>query len=279
MKTYTYNFELDDALHLFIQAFDSIVINRYNKYRTPIKNSIQVRYIYAPKERVLFDLINKQQNVTLPVVAISLTGLQRDTKRVFNKIYGFPLPQYSSTGAVSAQDTKLLRSPEPVDIGIKMSILARYQEDINQIYSNFVPYNNPYIIISWQIPSEANLLNVTEVRMPVLWDGNITFEYPKEIDGQTDFLISAETNFTIKAWLFPYLGNNDIANIFYAYTNVTSVSSASDLTSGNYYSLQQQVITPTSVLSAFSNTDVVSVSGIPQFTGQFYAILGGLSAL
>ena len=71
----------------FIAAFDDIIINRYNKSREVV-DKIKVRYLYAPKERVIFDLINKNQNLTVPAVAASIGGVERDETRVFNKIYG-----------------------------------------------------------------------------------------------------------------------------------------------------------------------------------------------
>ena len=42
--------------------------------------------------------------------------------------------------------------PVPVNLEVSMSILARYMEDVDQIISNFAPYNNPYIILSWPVP-------------------------------------------------------------------------------------------------------------------------------
>ena len=41
----------------FVAAFDDIVIGRFNKDREE-KDRINARYIYAPKQRVLHDLIN-----------------------------------------------------------------------------------------------------------------------------------------------------------------------------------------------------------------------------
>ena len=45
----------------FVAAFDDIVIGRFNKNREE-KDRIQVRYVYAPKQRVLYDIVNENKN-------------------------------------------------------------------------------------------------------------------------------------------------------------------------------------------------------------------------
>ena len=51
----------------FVAAFDDIVIGRFNKNRNE-QDKINVRYLYAPKQRVLQDIINENKTLTLPVV-------------------------------------------------------------------------------------------------------------------------------------------------------------------------------------------------------------------
>ena len=84
-----------------------------------------------------------------------------------------------------------------------MSILARYQSDMDQILTNFVPFNNPYIILSWTIPKEFNLPYTQEIRSEVLWNGTINMSYPTDINGNQKAQIIADTGFTIKGFLFP----------------------------------------------------------------------------
>ena len=72
----------------FVSAFNSIVIDRYNKNRV-VQEKIQANFVYAPKERVIHDLVNKNQHLKLPVVAVSMNSVTRDNERVFNKIPGF----------------------------------------------------------------------------------------------------------------------------------------------------------------------------------------------
>ena len=93
-------FELKDMLIQFVAAFDDVVIGRFDKNRVE-KSKINVRYVYSPKEKVLFDIVNKAQNLTLPVIAVNITTISRDETRVFNKLEGF---YHSETTNYNKQD-------------------------------------------------------------------------------------------------------------------------------------------------------------------------------
>jgi len=93
----------------FVAAFDDIVINRYNRSRDVV-DKINVRYLYAPKSRVLNDLTNKAQHIKIPAVSVSIGSVERDEQRVFNKIVGF----YDAMPSIGTTD--FLPSPVPVNI-------------------------------------------------------------------------------------------------------------------------------------------------------------------
>ena len=95
----------------FIAAFDDVVISRYNKDRQE-QDKINVRYIYAPKERVMYDIMNENKTITLPAIAVSITGINRDETRVFNKLDGF---YYQGTVGEEKTSTHI-KSPIPVNI-------------------------------------------------------------------------------------------------------------------------------------------------------------------
>lgn len=212
MKTQYYGFEIKDIMKQFVSAFNSIVIDRYNKNRV-VQEKIQANFVYAPKERVIHDLVNKNQHLKLPVVAVSMNSVTRDNERVFNKIPGFYVSR-APTISAGATTTNFFPSPIPVNIGVTMDILTRFQTDMDQIISNFVPYNNPYIVISWKLPSSQNLSENLEIRSEVLWDGNISLSYPEKLSGVEPYRVSATTNFTIKGWLFKKNTDSTVANIF-----------------------------------------------------------------
>lgn len=268
MKQYSYYFEVKDLILQFLAAFDNVVIKRYDKNRNPLTTQ-QVRYVYAPKQRVLFDLVNPAQNVTLPCISITINSISRDNNRVFNKNAGFYAHGTPTERAPGGQSF-YYKAPVPVNIDISMSIIARYQSDMDQILSNFVPFNNPYIILSWTVPKNFNLPYTQEIRTEVAWSGNINLEYPTDINGQQKAQIIANTGFTIKGFLFPD-PQDPVNNIFRIDVSMTAVSAGTPLEYGAYNTLKSQVITDQDSLSAFYNTDTFSVSGRPVITGvQLY---------
>lgn len=178
-------------IQMFASAMDDIVVKRYNRERDP-QDSIRVRFVYAPKQRVLADLLDKAQNIQLPVVALTNGGIARDPNRVFNKIQGSYLASSDPT-----RSNKLLQ-PVPIDLTINMTILTRFQEDFDQIVTNFIPYFDPYIIISWRVPSMPDY----EIRSQVVWSGNVAATYPYDINSTTVARVEGTTSFTFKGWLF-----------------------------------------------------------------------------
>lgn len=208
---------------MFASAMDDIVVKRYNKYREA-QDSIRCRFVYAPKQRVLADLLDKAQNLQLPVVALTNGGITRDPNRVFNKLQGSYITSSDPTVA------KKLLQPVPIDLTINMTILTRFQEDYDQIVTNFIPYFDPYIVISWRTPSNPDY----EIRSQVLWSGNIAATYPYDINSTTVARVQGETSFTFKGWLFKAAPAKNDATIF----NITAdFSTLQELTT--QYSLDQ----------------------------------------
>jgi len=232
MNKTPYHFEIKDLMIQFVSAFDDVIIKRYNKSRES-QDQIHVRYVYSPKQRVLYDLLNKARHITLPAVAVNITSVSRDNNRVFNKIAGshHPALTYMAGSSAHAPTTNYLPQPVPVNIEVSMSILTKFQTDMDQILSNFIPYNDPYIIISWKVPSDF-VQKEQEIRSEVMWSGNINLNYPTEITGSNPYRISADTSFTIKGWLFREK-QNDVGNILTVdtYFSPVSVLSMEDLDS------------------------------------------------
>jgi hypothetical protein len=267
VKNYTYHFEIKDLITQFVNAFDNIVIKRFDINRSA-KSNIQVRYVYSPKQRVMYDLVNRAQNLTVPVVAISIANVSRDENRVFNKIGGFYYSQ-GNTLATETAKSDFYKSPVPVNITVNMSILAKFQTDMDQIMSNFVPYNNPYIIISWKVPEamvEDGFSVPQEIRSEVLWNGSIALSYPTDIAASEKYRIVGDTSFTIKGWLFgdPTFPAN---NIFYIDSNFYNVSSLLDST---YDQLTSNSFTYPASANLASDLETVSISAFPQTTNFDY---------
>lgn len=261
MKDYTYSFEIKDLLTQFLCAFDDVIIKRYDKNRS-VKEEINVRYVLAPKQRVMYDIVNKAQNLTLPVVAVNMTSISRDTSRVFNKLDSVynPLSETNNTN---------VKTPVPINIEVSMSILARYLQDMDQILSNFVPYNNPYIILSWKEPS-LNPSQVVEIRSEVLWGGTINLTEPTDTSYSDKFRIVADTSFTIKGWLFK--NQNDLSTpIYFANTNFIPVNKDLIIDIDNY-NFKYNTLSAEAI--NIPEIETVSLSAIPVFTNIYYKLSG-----
>jgi len=277
MKNRAFHFEIKNLLTQFVAAFDDTVISRFDKNRNA-KSNIDVRYVFAPKQRVMYDIVNKAQNITLPVVAINLNSISRDESRVFNKLTGGIVPSTQSEHAGSS--SKFLM-PVPVNLEVSMSILARYMQDVDQIISNFVPYNNPYIILTWKVPEEYGANYDQEIRSEVLWSGSLNYSTPTDTTYSEKFRITVDTSFTIKGWLFPEQ-KDTVGNIYKIDNNFIAV----DLQNRIYSPLDQQISNKTYIeqgygaLSGYNSTaptnysETITVSGIPEFTNIFYTTSG-----
>lgn len=263
-------FELKDMLTQFVAAFDDVVIGRFDKNRAE-KSKINVRYVYSPKQKVLFDIINKAQNLTLPVIAVNITSIARDETRVFNKLEGFFHPQTVNYNKQDVKYTRQIGMPVPINIAVNMSILTEYQTDMDQILSNFVPYNNPYIIISWKVPEEFGVGYIQEIRSEVLWGGNITLDYPIEQASNTKPRINAETSFTIKGWLFPDVPDDPYKNIYFIDSNFYAVTGFGN--KGKYTSYDEYNSLSALNVALSSNSETISISAAPQLHNLYFSFL------
>jgi len=258
MRQQPYYFEIEDMLTQFVAAFDNVVIKRFNVNRK-VEDQIDVRYLYSPKQRVLYDIINPAQNITLPCVAVTIGGIERDNTRVFNKLEGF----YYSEGSNSSSG--IMRSPVPINITVNMSIITRFQKDMDQILSNFIPYSNPYVVISWKIPGAFGLPNEQEIRTEVLWNGNMVMEYPTDLNGTTKARILADTSFTIKGWLFKENNGLGVSNIYYVDNNFYVNDPIT-----TYEQMSQETYTYPLSTGLYPRMETVVVSAAPFITNLYF---------
>ena len=261
MKNYTYNFEIKDLLTQFVAAFDDTVIKRFNRAGAP-EQEVDVRYVFAPKQRIMYDVVNKAQNLQLPVVAVNLTSVSYDKDRVFNKLNNFENPS-------GVNSTSSIRTPTPVNLTVNMSILCRYMQDMEQILSNFIPYADPYIVLAWKEPvSDALDSDVIEIRTEVLWDESINLNTPTETTYSDKFRIIADTSFTIKGWLFR--NQNEAANPIYFIENNFINTSPTYSFNQALTSLEYEAFFDSLTADAGYDIDTISLSGIPEITNVYF---------
>ena len=183
---------------------DIVVARRKGQNFNEVIDWIKVRFVYAPKQRVLLDLLDKAQNIQLPVVAFYLGGINRDSNRVWNKLDGYyansPDPSYA----------KKILQPNPIDITLNCSILTKYAGDMDQIITNLIAWTNPQHILSWRIPDVYD----QEIRSPVIWNGTVNTTYPTDLNSTQIARYQADLSFTIKGWVFKANPKNGESKIF-----------------------------------------------------------------
>ncbi len=246
----------------FVAAFDDIVIGRFNKNREE-KDKINVRYVYAPKQRVLYDIVNENKTLTLPVVSVSIANISRDNSRVFNKLDGF----YYQANVGDEKVSRHIKSPVPVNISLSVSVLTRYQTDMDQIISNFVPFCNPYVIISWKVPEDFKLSVDQEIRSEVLWSGDLNMNYPTELNSSQKARVTADTTFTVKGWLFKDL-DDPAGNIFFIDNNFHTETNLEYY--DNFESLSGNTYTYPTSTTLQDRIETFELSGSPTITDLFY---------
>jgi hypothetical protein len=215
MREYTYHKEIRTLLTQVLAALDGLVIRRLDELDEETNtDSIQVSLAYAPKQRVIHDLVNKAQHIKVPVMALTMSSINYDAKRAFNKIEGFTVAQnYTPNGGDFPQ-------PVPVEIALNLSILTRYQRDLDQILTCIFAYFYPYIIISYKHPDLGH-----EVRCKLEWNKAINLTYPLDIAGTQPYRIVADSTFTLQGWLYRNAYNNSgiIHNIPMSFNAVSAL--------------------------------------------------------
>jgi hypothetical protein len=187
---------------MFLNAMSDIVVKRFNVHKE-VRDRIKTRIVYAPKQRVLNDLLNRDQTLQLPAIAVSIGGISRDPDRVVNKILGtFHTPPNSVSSLHE-------RQPLPINVTYNVSIMTKYQEDMDQILSHILPYVNPYFVVSWRTPNRTE----HEIRSTIHWDGNVALQYPIDATAATPARVVADLTFTFKGWIFQSLPT-EVKNVF-----------------------------------------------------------------
>lgn len=198
MTEYTFHWELRTMLAQFEDSFNDILIKRYNKDRVP-KDQIRVNFRYSPKTRVLHEIVNKNEHFKLPVAAITVGGIRRDSTRVISKIEG---SDWTHQSTKTPPEWQHLRQPVPVNVTVNMSVITRFQQDMDQILTNFIPYCDPYVVVSWKWPGVRIDGNPFEIRSKIIWSEEVSIDYPVELTPNQHYRIIADTSFTIEGWMF-----------------------------------------------------------------------------
>lgn len=155
MKNYVYFHTLRDTLIQFLDQFNNITVKRYDETGTVIKTIGKVPLRVGPKSKIWNFLEQRDFDVVLPTISVHISGITFDAERhagattsqIINPDYGGGLY------------TKVER-PTPYNVSYKMTLWAKYIEDMNQILENILPFFTPYTFITITGPSSGDFLNL-----------------------------------------------------------------------------------------------------------------------
>lgn len=252
MVKYSFHNEQWIQLSQFCAAFNDCFVWRHTKSGAK-KEKIAVRYVFGPKQRVLYDIVDQAKNITLPAIALDQISIKRDSSRIMFK------DQNIMRHHIGSNNISKIPSPVPVTMEVACSIICSYKEDMDQIANNIISYMNPYLVISWKVPEEFGLDYTEELRTEVTWSGEISYENPTNIDAQEKYRIVGNTSFTIKGWIFPSAEQN-VAPIYVVRPNFYAVDTGADIYTYDY---------PTLSANEYP-TDYLAISAYPEFTNTFY---------
>lgn len=192
MRIQSFNQELTYANVCFSQLFRNITINRRDNDTNKIE-PVKVNFVYGSRSRIIKALENQQEKAdfTLPLIAATRTGIQRDPSRLANLHNEI---RQSVNGRI---DYNML-TPNPINVNYKVTIFAKYQSDIDLILSNWIPFFNNDVWVSVKHYKYTDLKFYSQIVM----DDSISENRNESPTGQQYDFCQAECSFVFKTCIF-----------------------------------------------------------------------------
>jgi hypothetical protein len=191
MKYVSYNRELKIATTQIQDVFNDIEITRLNQGDNESK-VIRIPLVYGNRSRILKSLENKNGILKLPLMAMTISNLSRDKSRVSDQ----------NQELIMRNGTKNLDActAVPMNITYTLDIFTKYQEDMDQIISNIIPFMNPDLYTVWPNPKDPS--KEAMMKSQVVWDDNVSLKYEDD-ESSTPWRINGTMSFVYKTWFFP----------------------------------------------------------------------------
>ena len=154
--------------------------------------------VYAARERKLIEQTyefltpDAMYDTKVPRFSVSITSINYDPTRALN---------FYRTRRIK-QNSQLYndRMPVPYDIGINLSILAKYEGHIFQIAENIVPFFAPYILV--KMKENITYLHEVPRELRIDFDGTINKDIPIQWADTERRTVMGDLNFVIKGWIY-----------------------------------------------------------------------------
>lgn len=192
MTFISYNAELALANILFQRVFSNIQIERTDKNGNT--SWLKVPCVMGQRSRILKSLENAERRsmYKFPMIVINRTGYQRQGDRL-NSLHNEVKYEISSKRRLYEKLT-----PVPIDISYDVSVMAKYQADIDKIASNFMVFFNSNIFVSQEHPKYEGV----KLNNEIIMSDSVSEEHPDELDPSADDIVTSNFSFTFKTYLF-----------------------------------------------------------------------------
>lgn len=153
-----------------------------------LRTEIKPHYVFGPKARILYQLVNKSKNYTLPLIAIQLKSIRVDKERMADKLNRVTR-YYDGTLEGFAR-------PIPITIDVQVSAITKYATDSYQLFGKIATQFTPYCVYSWAVPAAGNM-SYEELRNKAEWDLSWSFEARDKLTETDEDKSVASGNFSI----------------------------------------------------------------------------------
>lgn len=195
---YEYQFEIETILTQFVALIDGAIVMRYDKNHETgervLRNELKPQYVFGPKSRIIYQLVNKAKNYTLPLFSINMKGIKVDKERMADK-YNKILRKYEG-------EVEGYTRPTPITIDLQVTIITKYITDLYQMYGKLATQFQPYCVYSWAVPSGKEF-SYEELRNKVEWDMNVSIDARDKVTESDEDKFTGTMNFSVQGWLFP----------------------------------------------------------------------------
>ena len=222
MKYRSYNSEIIIATTLLVDVFNDIIIDRrkhglkrdFSKTVSLdeiVQQKIEIPCILGDRSIILKSLENEPGKYKLPLIILQNKSLKTDTNRMVD-LHNDVFYQEDNQFSKLSVDNHLYRPQQiskkrgqPIIIDYDMTIIAKYKEDLDQIFSNWAVHFRPDVYVKWWHPRNKE----NPLTSQILWAHNISYDAPIEYNPQSIFTYKFTTSFSFKSWLFYGMHSNE----------------------------------------------------------------------
>ena len=202
LGNYSYHEIIRKTVISFGTLFNNILIKHEEQDGTDY-SLIKVPIAYGPVQKFLARLeqkpdLRKRVAMTLPRMSFELSSINYDASRKVSTVQTF-----KTLNSENQNKAVKVYMPVPYNLGIKLSIMAKYNDDMLQILEQILPYFQPSFSLTIDLVSSIG----EKKDVPMILE-NIQMEDNYETDFTTRRVLIYTLNFTAKTYIFGQIADN-----------------------------------------------------------------------